>query len=498
MSDEIKKPNNDDPAVVSDREAQVVAEDRAGRTWAYRVWTSAWFQIFQTSVIAFCCPGMYNAMSGMGGGGNVDPHISAQSSVALTATGAASYLIVCVPIFEIIGVRAMGLGGWTYALYSGALLNYANNGNGAFVVASGALLGLGSAFFWLVQGAVMIAYPLPHQKGRAIAAFWIIFNLGGCIGGFIAFGQNYGKANSGTISNSTYWAFIAIMIVGAILSCLLAPPWLVVRSDGSRAGHNPKLNKHDESAGNKFLRVAKREALSVLALRHEKRVIFLIPMFFAANWFYSYQQNIMNGTSFDLDGRTLNSALYWAAQMIGGFLIGAVCDFPWLSRPKRALLAWAFVFVFGNAVMGGGLAFENLREAHPADWIVFQSSEYAGPAVLYFFYGMLDALWQGLSYWMLGAMCSTPELGGKLVAVYKVSQSVGAAIAYQLTTDNLSGRKQFISNWCIIAITLVVAFPAVLRITEPTEEEARGGMTEGEKTDMVPEDFKKTAAEGAL
>jgi hypothetical protein len=35
------------------------------------------------------------------------------------------------------------------------------------------------------------------------------------------------------------------------------------------------------------------------------RVIFLIPMFFAANWFYSYQQNIMNGTSFDLDGRTL-------------------------------------------------------------------------------------------------------------------------------------------------------------------------------------------------
>jgi hypothetical protein len=38
----------------------------------------------------------------------------------------------------------------------------------------------------------------------------------------------------------------------------------------------------------------------------------------------------------------------------------------------------------------------------------------------------------------------------------------------------------------------------VLRITEPTEEEARGGMTEGEKTDMVPEDFKKTAAEGAV
>jgi hypothetical protein len=34
-------------------------------------------------------------------------------------------------------------------------------------------------------------------------------------------------------------------------------------------------------------------------------LFFLIPMFAAANWFYSYQQNIMNGESFDLEGRTL-------------------------------------------------------------------------------------------------------------------------------------------------------------------------------------------------
>ncbi|ORY24451.1 hypothetical protein BCR39DRAFT_581746 [Naematelia encephala] len=438
MSEEMKAPEGN--VVVTDLESHVV-DDRAGKSWFYRTYTTAWFQIFLTSFVAFCCPGMYNALSGMGGGGNVDPHISAQSSVALTATGAASYLIVCVPVFEIIGVRAMGLGGagigWTYALYSGALLNYSIRGQGAFVVASGALLGLGSAFFWLVQGAVMISYPLPHQKGRAIAMFWIVFNLGGMIGAFIAFGQNYGLENAGTVSNSTYWAFIAIMLVGAILSLCLASPWKVVRSDGSRAGHDPKLLGLNETFAQK--------------------VFFLIPMFFAANWFYSYQQNVVNGTSFDLDGRELNSALYWGAQMFGGFAIGAVCDMPRLTRPKRALAAWIFVFVFGNAVMGGGLAFENLREKNPEDWIKFHTGAYAGPAILYFFYGMLDALWQGLSYWLLGAMCSTPELGGKLVAVYKVSQSVGAAIAYQLTTDNLNGRKQYISNWCIIAGTLLVA-----------------------------------------
>jgi hypothetical protein len=56
-----------------------------------------------------------------------------------------------------------------------------------------------------LQAGLTRCSPLPHQKGRAIAAFWIIFNLGGMIGAFIAFGQNYGKTTSGTIDNSTYW-----------------------------------------------------------------------------------------------------------------------------------------------------------------------------------------------------------------------------------------------------------------------------------------------------
>lgn len=109
------------------------------------------------------------------------------------------------------------------------------------------------------------------------------------IGAFIAFGQNYGKPTSGTIDNSTYWgqcqtcchgvmltpytAFIAIMLVGSVLSWCLVSPWKVYRSDGSRAGHDPKLNvvAVNETLAQKFVRVAKREVLSILAIRHEKR-----------------------------------------------------------------------------------------------------------------------------------------------------------------------------------------------------------------------------------
>lgn len=71
-------------------------------------------------------------------------------------------------MFDILGVRAILLGGWTYVLYIGALLHYNHHHNGAFVIASGGVLGLGATFVWVTQGAIILSYPLPHQKGRSI------------------------------------------------------------------------------------------------------------------------------------------------------------------------------------------------------------------------------------------------------------------------------------------------------------------------------------------
>lgn len=45
-------------------------------------------------------------------------------------------------------------GGWCYPLYSGALLCYNHTHNSAFVIASGAVLGIGASFLWVAQGAV--------------------------------------------------------------------------------------------------------------------------------------------------------------------------------------------------------------------------------------------------------------------------------------------------------------------------------------------------------
>ena len=82
--------------------------------------------------------------------------------MALLSVGAASVIFIAQPVFDIVGIRTIVLGGWTYALYSGSLLNYNHRHNSAFVIASGAILGLGAAFFWIVQARLL---PLVLARG---------------------------------------------------------------------------------------------------------------------------------------------------------------------------------------------------------------------------------------------------------------------------------------------------------------------------------------------
>ena len=167
---------------------------------------------------------MYNALTGLGGSGQVDSTVAANATVALLSTTAATALFIVGPIFSWIGPRwAFLVGGWTYALYSGSLLSFNHNANGPFVIAAGAILGVGASFLWIVQGAIMTTYVDESQKGRAIAVFWFIFNLGGGVGALASFGLNF-HSHKNTVSDSTYIALMVIMIFGWALGFFICSP----------------------------------------------------------------------------------------------------------------------------------------------------------------------------------------------------------------------------------------------------------------------------------
>lgn len=159
-----------------------------------RIYNNALTQVILVSFVCFLCPGMFNALSGLGGGGQVSA-TAANSKwtedrrrviVKLTSLDAnvALYSTFCVfgffagTITNTVGPRiSLAFGGIGYALYSASLLCYNHTENEGFVIFAGAWLGLCAGILWAAQGMLVLSYPEEKQKGRFIAIFWAIFNL---------------------------------------------------------------------------------------------------------------------------------------------------------------------------------------------------------------------------------------------------------------------------------------------------------------------------------
>ena len=432
------------------------------------IYAHPWFQIVLISMICFCCPGMYNALGGLGGSGQVDPTVAANANVALLSTTAATALIVGGPVFSRTGPRlCFLLGGWTYALYSGSLLNFNHHNNGAFVIGAGAILGLGASMLWVVQGAIMTTYVPESQKGRAIAVFWIIFNLGGGIGSLASFGLNF-HSKSATVSDSTYIALMIIMLVGWVLGLFICSPSRIRLAQLHAA---VETEKHS----------LKGSLQTVVKVLFKWRVLCMLPLFFSANVFYSYQQNIVNGMTFDIRTRSLNGALYWMAQMLGGLVIGVLLDLPFLSRTNRARLGWIVLMTTGMAIWGGGYAFQVWQDARVKNGLkqdvdYTQAGIATGPIFLYIFYGCYDALWQGFCYWLIGTESNSTARAAVLVGAYKTFQAVGGAMAWRVNAQHKSAMTQLGMNWGLCIGALVVVLPTVWTVSKETKvEDERGG-----------------------
>lgn len=100
---------------------------------------------------------MFNALSGLGGAGQLDSRLADDSTVALYSTFA-SVAFFSGTICNKIGIKAtLSLGGFGYALYSASFLCFNHTGNRGFVIAAGAILGFCAGLLWCAQGAIMVS-----------------------------------------------------------------------------------------------------------------------------------------------------------------------------------------------------------------------------------------------------------------------------------------------------------------------------------------------------
>lgn len=318
----------------------------------------------------------------------------------------------------------------------------------------------------------MTTYVSEDQKGRAIAVFWIIFNLGGMIGSLVSLGLNF-NSSTGTVNNGTYIAMMVIMLFGWVIGVFICPPRRI------------RLDQLQEAEEEVVQHSIPKKTRIIVHTLFQWRVLCVLPLFFCANVFYSYQQNYVNGETFNIRSRSLNSALYWMAQMFGGLLMGALLDLRFFNRRQRAWLGWAVLMVTGMVIWGGGYAFQKWLDRRIAagqkqDVDYLEDGKIAtGPIFLYIFYGAYDSLWQSFCYWLIGTMSNSAALTAVLVGAYKTFQAAGGAMAWRISALNKPAMAQLGMNWGMCIGALIIAMPTIWTVTLTSRADADD--EEGEK-----------------
>jgi len=307
------------------------------------------------------------------------------------------------------------------------------------------------------------------------------------------------------VTDGTYIGFVVLTFVGACLAWTLIDAHDVVRSDGSHV----ILMKHPSW---------KSEILGLLeVLKTDTWVVFLFPMFFASNWFYTYQFNDINAAKFNVRTRALNNLLYYISQILGAYIFGYGLDVKSVRRSTKAKVVWLVLFVFTMAVWGGGYAWQKTytrdetapKTSYKEDWT---ADGYVGPMFLYMFYGLYDGLsslvalelsgettdlfvaaWQTTVYWLIGAMTNNGRKLANFAGFYKGIQSAGAAIVFRIDALDTPFLNIFASCWALLGGSLLIAAPLIwtkIRDTVPVEDDLKF-------TDETYEDVKPLAGMAA-
>ncbi|KAH7931407.1 MFS general substrate transporter [Leucogyrophana mollusca] len=422
-------------------------------------------QAMMLGFTCFLCPGIYNALTGLGGGGQVDATTSANSLSALYAT-LAFFAFFAGALSNMIGPkRTLLLGTLGYALYIGSYLAInIHPGAGDFVVASGAFLGATAALLWTAQGSLLLSYATEAQKGVYICIFWAIFSLGAVVGSAVSFGQNFHLT---VLGNGTYVGLLILALLGVTVPLFMADPQRMVRTDGTKIVIARQSTWRTEFYG------------LWIALRTDLMVVLLFPMFFASNYFQTWQFNDYNSALFNIRARSLNNFVYWTSQIVGSGAIGLVLDQHRFRRRTRAFIGWFILLGGAFTVHIWGYFYQRTytRESIPpnAQKMDIYDREFPAHVWLMILYGLFDAMWQAMTMWLIGAMSNDTNKLAIFSGFYHSMQAAGAAGVWRLDAVGTPYMTIFVSTWCLVAAALILVLPMIYyRIKDHTtmEDEA--------------------------
>ncbi|KAJ6441358.1 fungal-specific transcription factor domain-containing protein [Purpureocillium lavendulum] len=383
------------------------------RTW-YR---TTMFNVSIVSVCAFIAPGLWAAMNGLGGAGAADPHyVNAANSVIFVLQ-----LIICIfgsTLIAKIGLPwAFSLGMAGFPIYAASIYCNVKYGNTWFMMLACAIDGVTSGIFWLTEGAIVLAYPEKHRRGKYLA-YWLASRIvGQMVGGAVTLGLNAHRREVGAISVNTYLIFISVQTLGPFIAALLSHPHQVQRSDGNPVViHLPK-NMREEFG-------------KMWGLLCRKEILLLMPMIFQSVYSEAFFSTY-NATYFTVRSRALASLVASSCVIVCNFLLGFFLDWRKPTLNTRAIAAFVFIYVFETGLyiytMVITKEYEGMETKPSFDWV---DEGFGRGVCLYIFMLVGFNLMYDYLYWLIGTVNRDGADIIRLSAVIRGVESAGQAISY--------------------------------------------------------------------
>ncbi|KAL2421664.1 hypothetical protein ABEF95_008396 [Exophiala dermatitidis] len=387
-----------------------------------------WYSVSVVAWLAFCHPGMFSAVNGLGASGEESAELSntvnAVTFGALTVGGFFTG-IIC----NYIGFR------WTMVI--AALYTNAAFGNTWFPILGGLTCGISGVHLWTATGAVNLVLPPVSQRGHAVATKFTLQNFGGFIGGILAFGLNASGSVKGRVSDA-YFTFMSIMCLGLPAALTVPRPKQVIQSDGSKIASHKFQSLREEFRGLKNM-------LS------SSNFLLLLPFFLYCQWDLSYMWT-WNAVYHSVRARGLLSAFFYLIRpTIIGPIQGYLLDKTSWSRRKRARIG-SVLFAITSALI----------------WIFGLVS-----CLLFVLYGLLENSSMVVMYWILGSLGLPAGEVASLVGLAVGLGSAGSIAAFIIGAKNVALVWQLWAN----VITFLIGIPGSLyvawfRVVEDTVVDA--------------------------
>ncbi|KAK5628334.1 hypothetical protein RRF57_004049 [Xylaria bambusicola] len=439
------------------QEQQVELETQTPSSWKHKrikfgwinvpAYSSGPFQLVLLALIFLCGPGLFAAVVGLGGAGLGDPVPINNSYIANYASSAIIGFFAG-PIVHRIGFSAsLVVGAVGFAFYSATLLIYKTTQQAWILIFGGVILGTLSSFSWTAQGTMLLAYPLPSQKGKHISLNLTGFNTGASLGSI-----------STNLSEATYITFIGIMALGIPLSLLILNIKHVVRSDGSQATLPGTVASWSGAFRNFFKRLVT-----------DPHIIALFPMMFVSNFYLPYMFNDINLLRFNVRTRALNVVLFYTVGIPGAYFAGYVLDFKRLSQASRVKVGLAQLFVLFGAIFGGAYAWtDGTTRADTAapNFHLIDCTErsFIAPIFLFLSFGFVHFVFQNSVYWFMTVLAdrSSTAATSDFSGFFKSLQAVGAAISWRVSNEALAFNVDLAISAVLVLVAIVIAAPVMI------------------------------------